>query len=232
MTTTTRPISPPHSRLSLWTVSALTLFTVGLAFSSSSGCNEKSSEQAQGVAVKAAEAPTPVTVEAASTDFVFRYIDPATGRAASASTVSEIPETAREQVVVYQDSAPPPAGWDHVADLRKLPATTTPTQDFRLKTVRQTTNAQTSSKSNKEVVMFVRDGCGFCTKADRWLTAKKIPFDKLNLDHSPKASRRLSELAKRAGITRSSLRGVPVIFVGDEAIVGFDKARLARLLGV
>jgi len=203
-----------------------------------SGCGKDGGTADKGgaTAVEVAPAPEAISISADSSGLIFRYVDPATGRAASATTVEGIPTEARAEVVVYNDTAPPPPGWDHVADLRKLPAKTQPRQGFSLKVVRQKRTAEAAkgkaASGGKNVVMFVRNGCGFCTKADRWLTAKKVPFEKINLDHDPKATKRLVKHAKSAGLPQSRLNGVPIIFVGDQAIIGFDKGRLARLLGV
>lgn len=51
-----------------------------------------------------------------------------------------------------------------------------------------------------------------------------IPFDDYDV---------ASNLEKRQEmIERSSQMGVPVIFVGDEMVVGFHKEKLAALLGI
>ncbi len=208
------------------------LVAAGLSLAAVSGCDKDQGDTAP-VAVQADPAPEAIEVGADTADLIFRYVDPTTGRVASATTVDEVPMEARAQVVVYTNSAPPPPGWDHVADLRELPAQTRPQQGFSLKTVRKKAAPTAgASPDPRRVVMFVRNGCGFCRKADKWLTAKKIPFDTMNLDHDPKAAKRLSALAKNAGLPRSRLNGVPIIFVGDNAIIGFDKSRLAKLLGV
>lgn len=60
--------------------------------------------------------------------------------------------------------------------------------------------------------------------AKEFLSQKGVPFESKNVAEDPAAG---AELLARTGRT-----SVPVIIVGDEVVVGFDRGRLQRLLGV
>lgn len=57
-----------------------------------------------------------------------------------------------------------------------------------------------------------------------FLSHHKIPFAERNVAADPEA---LKELVEKSGV-----RATPVILVGDEVIVGFDRGRLERALGL
>lgn len=58
-----------------------------------------------------------------------------------------------------------------------------------------------------------------------WLSAEGVAFEAKDITADPEA---LQELMERA----RGLRGVPVTIIGDEAVRGFDKAKIAALLGL
>lgn len=57
-----------------------------------------------------------------------------------------------------------------------------------------------------------------------FLSSKGVPFKDVNVLEDQEAR---EELVRRTG-----QMAVPVIFVDDEVVVGFDKGRLQRLLGI
>jgi glutaredoxin 3 len=63
----------------------------------------------------------------------------------------------------------------------------------------------------------------FCNRAKEFLSRHGIAFEERDVTRDEAA---LAELEKR------SLMTTPVTFIDDEAVVGFDKAKLAGLLGV
>ncbi|MFZ2500992.1 MAG: glutaredoxin family protein [Minisyncoccia bacterium] len=76
----------------------------------------------------------------------------------------------------------------------------------------------------KTVTIYSTPTCHFCQMAKDFLKAKGIEYTEHNV---------ASDLEKRQEmIQKSGQMGVPVIFVGDELIVGFDQERLATTLGV
>ena len=77
---------------------------------------------------------------------------------------------------------------------------------------------------DKNVTIYSTPTCHFCHMAKDFFKEKSIAFT----DHNV-----AQDLAKRQEmIQKSGQMGVPVIFVGEEMIVGFDKERLTSTLGV
>lgn len=221
-------------------------------------CTEQDRGRVERSAGATAEAVEPARLEVGEghRGLVFRYVDPDSGRIASATTVEDVPVAARKEVVVFAAEAPAPPGWEHVLDLsRGLPAHTTPTRGFALRSVVRADPTATASEGvddragahppkaiearkaadhlNRahEVVMFTTRHCGFCKKARRYLRGRGIAYSDFDVERDPKASARMAEMARRAGVEPSSLQGVPILFIDGQPVVGFDKARVARLLG-
>lgn len=77
---------------------------------------------------------------------------------------------------------------------------------------------------DKTVTIYSTPTCHFCQMTKDFLKEKGIAYTEHNV---------ASDLEKRQEmIQKSGQMGVPVIFVGDELIVGFDKERLESTLGI
>jgi glutaredoxin 3 len=77
---------------------------------------------------------------------------------------------------------------------------------------------------DKNVTIYSTPTCHFCQMTKDFLKEKGIGYTDYDVAH---------DLEKRQEmITKSGQMGVPVIFVGDEMIIGFDKEKLASTLGV
>jgi glutaredoxin 3 len=77
---------------------------------------------------------------------------------------------------------------------------------------------------NKNVTIYSTPTCHFCQMTKDFLKEKGIDFTEHNV---------AQDLEKRQEmIQKSGQMGVPVIYIGDELIIGFDKERLATTLGV
>jgi glutaredoxin-like YruB-family protein len=76
----------------------------------------------------------------------------------------------------------------------------------------------------KPITIYSTPTCHFCQMAKEFLTEKNIPFT--NYDVSVDAAKR-EEMIQLTGQL-----GVPVIKVGDDIMVGFDRAKLAAKVGV
>lgn len=63
----------------------------------------------------------------------------------------------------------------------------------------------------------------FCNKTKEFLSQKGVAFEERDVSQDETA---LDELQKRRLMT------TPVIFVDDQVVVGFDRAKLADLLGL
>jgi len=74
------------------------------------------------------------------------------------------------------------------------------------------------------VTIYSTPTCHFCHMAKEMFDAHHIPYTDYNV---------ATDLQRRQEmIQRSGQMGVPVIFVGDQLIVGFDEPRLKELLHI
>ncbi len=64
--------------------------------------------------------------------------------------------------------------------------------------------------------------CPWCTLAKNYFKGKNIPFEDFNVG--------LDQAKAKEMIDLSGQMGVPVIKIDDEIIVGFDKARIEKIL--
>ena len=74
---------------------------------------------------------------------------------------------------------------------------------------------------SKGVVVYTMTGCAHCAGVKAYLEEKGIEFTERNV---------LEDEQAMADFKQLGYRGTPVTVVGDDAIVGFDKARLEELL--
>ncbi|MBI2610998.1 glutaredoxin family protein [Candidatus Kaiserbacteria bacterium] len=75
-----------------------------------------------------------------------------------------------------------------------------------------------------EVTIYTTPTCHFCHMAKEFFAEHKVPF----AEHD--VARDL--VRRKEMIEKSGQMGVPVIFVGNELVVGFDEGRLRELLAV
>lgn len=76
----------------------------------------------------------------------------------------------------------------------------------------------------KNVIIYSTPTCHFCHMAKNFFKEKNIAYTEYNV---------ASDLAKRKEmIEKSGQMGVPVIIIGDELIVGFNKPKIIQLLGL
>lgn len=75
-----------------------------------------------------------------------------------------------------------------------------------------------------KVIMFTTPTCSFCTLAKRYFKEQRIAFKEVDVSRNASAA---ADLQKRTGQT-----GVPVILINNRPIVGFDKSKINRMLGL
>ena len=77
---------------------------------------------------------------------------------------------------------------------------------------------------DKKVTIYSTPTCHFCQMTKEFLKEKNIGYTEFDVAR---------DLEKRQEmIQKSGQMGVPVIFVGNDMIIGFDKERLMTSLGV
>lgn len=74
-----------------------------------------------------------------------------------------------------------------------------------------------------QVTIFTSPTCTHCKAAKAYLTEKSVTFTERDITKDP---------AARTELISKGYRGVPVIRVGEQDVLGFDAARLNELLGL
>ncbi len=75
-----------------------------------------------------------------------------------------------------------------------------------------------------KIIVFSTPTCSFCNAAKRYFREKKIKFRDVDVSRDQRAA---ADMQRRTGQT-----GVPVILINNRPIVGFDKPKINKLLGI
>lgn len=75
-----------------------------------------------------------------------------------------------------------------------------------------------------EVTVYSTPTCTWCRATKEFLIENEIPFRDVDVSRDRMAALEM--------VQKSGQMGVPVIDVGGEIVVGFDRRRLSRLLGL
>lgn len=75
----------------------------------------------------------------------------------------------------------------------------------------------------EKVIVYTSSTCPYCVAAKEYLNENNVEFEEKNVTVDTEA---------RNELISKGYRGVPVIIVGDEEVVGFDKDRLEALLNL
>ncbi len=77
---------------------------------------------------------------------------------------------------------------------------------------------------DKTVTIYTTPSCHFCGMSKDFFKANGVAYTEVDV---------AADQEKRAEmIDKSGQMGVPVIMIGEEMVVGFDKRRLSELLGI
>ncbi len=76
----------------------------------------------------------------------------------------------------------------------------------------------------KTVTIYSTPTCHFCQMSKEYFKENNVPYT----EHDVAADMEQRQIM----IDKSGQMGVPVIFVNDEMVIGFDKKRLEELLGL
>lgn len=75
-----------------------------------------------------------------------------------------------------------------------------------------------------KVTIYSTPSCHFCHMAKDFFTEKNVAFEDFDV---------AADMDKRKEmINKSGQMGVPVIIIGDQLIVGFNKPKIVELLGI
>ena len=78
--------------------------------------------------------------------------------------------------------------------------------------------------TNKQVIIFSTPTCSWCRKAKGYLKENKVKFREVDVSRDQKAARDM--------VRKSGQQGVPQIWINNYPIVGFDKAKIDRMLKI
>lgn len=73
-----------------------------------------------------------------------------------------------------------------------------------------------------QITIYSADWCGFCHAAKQYLDRKGITYTEKNVDEDRDAA--------VESVEKSGQRGIPVIDINGEIIVGFDRPRIDAAL--
>jgi len=168
------------------------------------------------------------------------------GAFSDTSDVEKVPEESRGMVrVALLGGAAPPPGAVWVTNLRKpdeagrFALETVPRdlfEEFALgqgmaSTVKLPEGIeppeQVPALQPGELVVYKTDWCGVCKKVEEYLERKGAKYVAKDIEKDPEAAAELAAKAKAQGVPMGS---VPVIDLGGELMVGFDRERLERRL--
>ena len=75
-----------------------------------------------------------------------------------------------------------------------------------------------------KVVLYTSPTCTYCYVVKIFLKKNNIKFEEIDISEDVKSGKRLEE--------KTGVETVPVTFVGDKFVVGYDKKKLKELLGL
>jgi len=79
-------------------------------------------------------------------------------------------------------------------------------------------------KQYPRVIVFSTPTCSYCNKAKQYFRSKQVPFKNVDVSRDQAAARDM--------IKRSGQQGVPQIRIGSKTIIGFDRPKIDRILGL
>jgi len=74
------------------------------------------------------------------------------------------------------------------------------------------------------VLVFTTPTCSWCTRVKSYLAQQRVPFREIDVSRDAAAARDL--------VRRTGQMGVPVVEIDGRPVVGFDKPKIDRLLGL
>ena len=73
-----------------------------------------------------------------------------------------------------------------------------------------------------KVIVYSTSTCPYCVMAKDWLKQKKVEYDDINVG--------IDQAKAKEMIAKSGQMGVPVLDVGGDIIIGFDKPKIEASL--
>ena len=79
-----------------------------------------------------------------------------------------------------------------------------------------------TKRKQPKILIFTTPTCGWCKRAMSYFRQHSIKFKEIDVTRDPAAARDMQRM--------SGQMGVPVIRIGNEVIVGFDRPRIEKIL--
>ena len=80
------------------------------------------------------------------------------------------------------------------------------------------------AKTASKIVIFTTPTCSFCNIAKRYFNEQRIRFKEIDVSKNATAA---ADMQRRTGQS-----GVPVILINNRPIIGFDKPKINKMLGL
>jgi glutaredoxin-like YruB-family protein len=78
--------------------------------------------------------------------------------------------------------------------------------------------------ANKSIIIYGAEWCAFCHMAMHYLDERNVKYTYIDVDGDPKAA---EEVVKKSG-----QRGIPVLDIDGEIIIGFDRPKIDAAIKV
>ena len=82
----------------------------------------------------------------------------------------------------------------------------------------------TAVTQTKKVIVFTTPTCSHCNSAKRYLREKGIKFKEIDVSRNQKAAQDM--------VRKTGQQGVPQLWINNRPVVGFDRSKINRLLGL
>ena len=79
-------------------------------------------------------------------------------------------------------------------------------------------------KPQPNVIVFSTPTCSFCNLTKKYFHERGIKFKDVDVSRDPVAARDM--------VRRSGQQGVPVIDIGGKIVIGFDRSKINKFLGI
>ncbi len=76
----------------------------------------------------------------------------------------------------------------------------------------------------KNVKIYSTPTCHFCNMAKEFLKANNVPYEEFNVASDQDKRKEMMD--------KSGQLGVPVILIENDVVIGFNKSKLSKLLGL
>jgi len=80
-----------------------------------------------------------------------------------------------------------------------------------------------SAPNQPRIIIFTSSSCPWCNRVKQYLREKRFRFREVNVERDPEGVRELK---------RRNIMGVPVVLINNRPVVGFNKAKIDKLLNI